>query len=193
MAANKYVVTFDPTINVSTRNGVQSAVVVAESAADAKAILKALHGDEVVNGWDNATVTAMAAGANMVGWKLRTQIIDTDGTVTADVTVTGAGGDDTVDEIAALSVIALNALSNIASAAYNSGTQVLTVAGTGDGLGDQELNVFFYAPGSTIPVPGFVGAIVDGGASGDALTVTLAADAYTVPKVTAKFADKSQA
>lgn len=193
MSAHKYAASFDPSINVPDRNGVRGAIVVAESTADAKALLQALHADEVTGGWANATFTEMAAAADMAGWNLRVQVLKvSDGSVTADVTVTGAAA-ATVDTIAALMVIALNATTPIANAAYNSGTNVLTVAGTADNLGDHRVYAFMAPPGSSVSVPGFVGAITDEGSAGAALTVALAADAYTVPKVTAKFANASRA
>lgn len=189
MAATPYAVTFDPSINTGSRNGVMGAVVVAESSADAKALLKSLYGDVVDAGWDNATYTAMAAAADMIGWTARAVVTEVDGTVAADVTVTGASA-ATVDSIAALLVTALNATAAISNAAYNSGTQVLTVAGTSDLMGDGHFYLAFSPPGSSVAIPGFAGAHTEGGANGAALTVTLAADAYTVPKVTMKFKDR---
>lgn len=99
----------------------------------------------------------------------------------------------------------------ISGAAYNASTDLLTVAAASDNLGnyifdaaffppprgsssvpagdDQEAD--FYQPGTnfnvgvdvneSFPIPGFVGAITDGGSAGAALTVALVADTYTIP------------
>jgi hypothetical protein len=189
MAATPYAVTFDPSINTGSRDNVMGAVVVAESSADAKALLKSLHGDAVDAGWDNATYTAMAAGADLAGWTARAVVHEVDGTVAADVTVTGAAS-ATVDSIAALLVTALNATTAISNAAYNTSTNVLTVAGTSDAMGDGHFYLAFSPPGSTTAVPGFVGSHTEGGSNGAALSAPLAADSYTVPKVTMKFKDQ---
>jgi hypothetical protein len=187
-----YAVTIDETAYASlgSRNGVKGAVVFANDATDAKAMLKSLFGIDFDVKWTNATVTEIAAGANMVGWKLHVIISHpTTGAERVNIQVTGAGGDDTIDEIAALMVTALNAHALIANAAY-SGGNLLTVAGAADTLGDHQLFVAFYPPGSeNVAVPGLVSTITDAGAAGAALTAQLAADAATVPAVTAKFAE----
>lgn len=187
MAAKFYSVVMDPTVNVSLRNGVASAVVVAETSDDAKAALKALYGSDVDAGWDNATATEIAAGTDLEGWTLHVTVISAAGVTKADISVVGTVDDNTVDEIAALAVAALNATAAIAGADYDSSTNVLKVAETTDNLGDSTVFAAFYAPGSKSAVPGFIGTITDGGAADDALTVALAADAYTVPGLTAVY------
>lgn len=190
MAATKYIVCFNPNMAVGSRNGVKSAIVVAESSADAIDALQARFGGDSDAAWEGATATAIAAGSNWLGWTLRCEIVKPDGTVLVDVSVVGAGSDDSFDEIAALMVIALNATAALANAAYNSSTQVLSVAGAGDGKGDHELNVWFYPAGErVVSLPGAFGSIVDGGSAGSALTFTFAADAYAVPAITGTFRD----
>lgn len=98
-------------------------------------------------------------------------------------TLTGgesAAGFDTFGDRA---VVELNALSNIAGAAYNASTNVLTVAQTTDALGDHKLIATLINRNweDAVTIPGFIGAIVDGGAGGDAVTVTFGADARSVP------------
>ena len=190
MAAKFFLVTSDPYFHSPVRDGVTSAIVVAEASADAKALMESLHGDTVR--WANATYTEFGAGADLAGWSLRVQVLhptDTAGaavTVT-DVTVTGAAA-ATVDSIAALAVIALNAAGPMASASYNSSTNILTVAETTDGLGDQRVVASFTPPGTeSKSIPGFLGAITHEGASGAALKVALAADTYTVPSLNGAF------
>lgn len=186
MAAKYFSVALsDASVNGTARNGVKSAVVVAETAADAKAALRSLHGDVV---WSQAVATELAAAADLEGWKLRIEVIDPTEGVKADITVTGVAS-ATVDSIAALAVTALNDTS-INGAAYNSTTNVLKVAETTDALGDNEVNVWFYPPGEQVAsVPGFIGTITHKGSGSAALTVALAADTYTVPKITAQYKD----
>lgn len=191
MVASAFIVTVgDAYAALGDRNKVRGAVVFAEVAADAKDVLKARFGGDLDALWENATVTAMAAAANMLGWKL--QVIVTHPTTAVEiynVTVTGAGADDTVDELAALMVTALEAVGGAdLTPSYNAGTNVLTVAAIADDIGDHQLTVRMFSPLSTaVAIPGFVGTIVDAGASGAVLTAALAADAYTVPAVAAAF------
>lgn len=162
--------------------GGNAAVVFAENAADAKAMAASQFDGDSNALWGAATATEIAAAADFEGWRLRVAILGQENPI--DITVEGAAS-ATVDSIAALMVTALNATTEIAGAAYNSSTQVLKVAETTDGLGDQQILVEFLPPDTlpgAQPIPGFVSTIVDGGASGDALTVTLGADARGKPK-----------
>lgn len=187
MAAKYFSITFDPAINVVTRNGVKSAVVIAETSADALAVLKSLYGDDA--DWTNATATEFSAGTDLAGWTLHLEVINPAAHPSTNtlfsLNVVGVTS-DTFDLIGAAAVTALNALSEIAHAAYSS--NVLTVAGTADGIGDYRLIAAFYPPGEAlVAVPGFLGTVVDEGASGDALTVAFAADAYSIPNITARY------
>jgi hypothetical protein len=189
--AAAYSIKFDEAYaGLGSRNGIKGAVVYANDATDAKALLEALYSDDVDGNWANATATAIAAAANMVGWTLRVQVLTPEGVSLYDVEVIGAGADDTIDEIAALMVIALNATA-IDGAAYNSGTQVLTIAETTDNLGDHHTLVEWYAPSPATrkAIPGFVVDKSVIGAANTAVTATFAADSYSVPKVIDKFAE----
>ena len=134
--------------------------------------------------WANATATALAAGADLQGWRLRVAIIG----AAVDVTVTGAAA-ATVDSIGALAVTALNATAAIAGAAYNSSTNVLTIAETTDALGNKSVLAELYPPtgGSfgnpTVAIPSFVSTVVHNGSSGAALKCTLVAS--TIPTIAA--------
>lgn len=185
-----YLVTSDTGSAAKTRyRGGDAMVVSAADATDAKAIVNAMfQGD---SSWSDATVTAIAdvtqATANgLVGWVFTVTIA----TATPKMfTVTGDATTDTIDEVAAALVVLLNADDDIAGAAYNAGTQVLTIAETTDGLGDKAVTVTATPPVASypgaIPVPGMIGTIVDEGAAGAALTVTFKADTYVVPRVLA--------
>lgn len=101
-----------------------------------------------------------------------------------NATLTG-GSADTYDTLGAAAVTALNAAGfGITHAAYNSSTNVLTVAGTADNIGDHELTVALVPANSvnSVPVRGAIGAIVDDGVSGAALTVAFGADNYVIPQ-----------
>lgn len=186
MAATPFVVSNTSYLRTPRRNAFHSAVVVAENSTDALAVLQSLYADTALWG-ASATATAMIAGADLAGWKLRINIQSAILTLLGSVEVTGAAS-ATVDSIAALAVTALNAAGlGIANASYNAGTNVLTVAGAADNKGACKMEILFYPPNSEVKsIPGFVGAITHGGATGAALTVQLATDAYTVPGLTAK-------
>lgn len=183
-----YVVAFDPSVNVPTRNGVKAAIVFANNDTDARAILKAQYADDVDSSWDNATVTQIAPGTDLVGYTYRVEIITPEGISLVAVEATGDATNNTVDEIAALLVTALNADSHIANAAYNAGTNTLTASGAADNLGDHRLIVSAFPPGENrVALPGLVGAITQEGAANTALTVVFSADAYSLPAITARF------
>jgi len=239
MTAGAYVVTIEgATEGRSLSHGVDTAVIYANSSADAAAAAAALLGDTMEAAWAAATPVLAAAAADIEGWSMRVRltappaaaydagttystndkVLFTDGQTyksisgstgiapgdklhwslvlgvgqpAVDQTVVGAAA-ATVDAIAALMVTALNADPSglIAGAAYNSSTNVLKLAETTDGIRDYSASVEVYAAGASqpVPIPGFVGSIVDAGSSGDAVTAALAADSYTIPKVVAQLA-----
>lgn len=184
--AAAYFVQVDPECGQTLIADADALVVYAESSADALAICKAKFGGSSPAMWAGATATAIAAGADMEGWRLRIAILDASPVI--DVTVTGAAS-DTVDELGDDAVVALNAVAAIAGAAYDSGTNVLTIAETTDGLGDLTVLAELYPPDDgtygnpDVAIPSFITTVVDGGASGDALSCVLVASA--VPTITA--------
>lgn len=172
--------------------GCDAIAVHANSDADAIAVAQSLYDGDTDAAWANAVITTMAAGANMLGWRFHVKVTSALNVTLYDVTVVGAGSDDTIDEIAALMVIALEAAGGASlTPSYNSGTQVLTIATIGDGIGDAKVVAEWFAPSAdvkqNVAVPGFVVSKVDGGVAGAVLTATLAADAYSIPKVYGNF------
>lgn len=163
--------------------GANSMVVWAEDATDAKAIAAARFGGEG-NPWSEATATAVVAPADLTGYRFRVLITDNvTKAVVADVTHTGVAS-DTVDLVGDALVVLLNATTPIAGAAYSSATNVLTIAETTDGLGDNLVNVYAYGPVATYQdesVSAFWSTIVDEGVSGAALSAVLVA--HSPPKV----------
>lgn len=132
-------------------------------------------------------VTALAAGA--AGNLIAVSEASTHLAWSGATLVNGVDAQPTIDSVAAGLVIALNATSEIAGAAYNSSTQVLRVADTTDVLGDHRVFPYFIPVGSDpnglVGVPGVVTSITQQGVASAALSVTLAADNYVIPSVLA--------
>lgn len=186
MALKPYLVKRPVTRSV---DGVTALAVMAADADGAKAVANAYSTKDRPGAWNNATVTEITATvATLIGYRFRFVLSHpTTKAVVVDVSVTGDATNDTVDEIAAAAVTALNATTPLANAAYNSTTNVLSVAGASDNLGDHALAVEVYAPNGEI-VPGgagLVGAVVDEGSAASAVTVALKADADVTPCVVA--------
>jgi hypothetical protein len=188
MATKYFLVQQDVNAATCRKEGVDAMVVVAETSADALAMAASKTDGDSKALWLGATATELIVAANLDGWTLTVTISKPNGDVLSSTTVVGVGG-ATVDTIAALMVTALNATAAIANASYNAGTNVLTVAAIADNIGDHSIAVAVKPPaathGSPLAIPGFVGTIVDEGVAGAVLTVALAADAYTKPKVMA--------
>ncbi len=173
--AGAYLVTLAATDRPTVKNGVTAVSVWAEDATDAKAAAQAQgSGGASDAAWTAATATAAAAVADLEGWRLRLVLT---GATVIDVTVTGTPA-DTLDDIGDLMVIALNATALIANSAY--ATPALTISSIADGIGDYTVEAFFMPPLAdadweqpTVSFPSFLGAIVDGGIAGAALTIQL--------------------
>jgi hypothetical protein len=168
-------------------NGADMMVVAAASEADAKAAAGAKYQQD--SAWSDATVTELvdtttvSSETALIGYEFNVAVSGV-----GDVTVTGVADTlDTLDEIGAALATALNGLDDIGNAAYNSTSQVLTVAsgGGGDDLGDKTVTVTVKAPGgdnddlSSV----FVDSITHEGVAGDALSVTFKADSLVLPQV----------
>lgn len=183
-----YLLTLDPSkCGHQLRGGGDAMVIFAADGTAAKEIAAAKYPGDGAAWATDGTATEIVAGTDFNGWTLRVFIQSGlgAGTDSAEFTVTGDGTTNTIDEIAAAMVTLLNAHADIAGADYDSTTQVLTVAETTDGLGDQTIEVSLTPPNGESTVPSLMGTITDGGASGDALTVVLPADAAVIPRVVA--------
>lgn len=165
------------------QNGVDMVVVHANDATDAKAMAKAAMGADANDLWDDADVTAIVAASNFIGYRFVIKEYTEAGVLARSCDVTAAGAaQDTIDEIGAVLATALGG-----GAAYTSGTQVLLLSAAGSG--DHVLVVEVFPPAATgqdAPIPGFVASKVDGGAAGDALSVTFCADAFSLPALYAR-------
>lgn len=156
-------------------NKCDAAVVFAADAAGAKALAASIYQADGA-AWADATVTAVAAAADLTGYRFRLRLLGT----AVDVSYTGVAS-DTWDLVAAALVTALNATAEIANAAYNATTNVLTVAGVADALGDMSLVAELFLPGCEEPVSGVLGAVVSAGAEADAVTLAMPADGAVIP------------
>lgn len=174
-----YLVTLD--LTKGGRNlvaGANAMVVFAASATAAKQAAAAKFDGEGAAWIDDGTATEIAAASTWIGW---TFVVTLSGGISVSLTATGSG-QDTIDEIAAALVVLLNATA-INGAAYNSTTQVLTVAAAADGLGAQRLTVQIIPPDGKSSVDSLVGTIVDEGSAAADVTVVLPADAAVIPSV----------
>ncbi len=184
--AAAYVVSLPSTmIGRQLQNEVDMVVVYANDTTDAKAMAKAAMGADSNVAWDNATVTAIAAASNALGFRFVVKETLTTGAVgrTCDVTATGAG-QDTIDEIGSALATALGG-----GATYNSTTQKVILVAAAGGGGDRSIEVKVYPPtsvGQDAPIPGFIAAVTHNGAAADELSFTLCADAFVVPNLVAK-------
>ena len=170
-------------------NGADAVVCFAADATAAKQVAAAYFDSEGAL-WtsSDSTVTEIIADADFDGWTFKVRVCGGLGAgqdEPGEVVVVGDSTDNTIDEIAALIVTGLNALTGIAAASYNSTSNVLTVAETTDGLGDQKVEVDIIPPNGYSSVAALVGTITDEGSAGAALTVQLPTDAAVIPLVAA--------
>lgn len=183
-----FLVEADRNAAVTRIEGVDTFVVFATDAAQAKSICESRFSGDANAIFAGATATEITAAADFNGWTLRVTLSHPTTLATvADVTVTGDATNNTIDEIAALAVTALNALDDIANASYDGTGNVLTVAGAADSLGDHICTAELKPPAASYAEPravaGLIGTITDEGSAGSAVTVALPADAAVVPRI----------
>lgn len=187
-----YLVTLDRTKSGHTIvQGADAMVIFAASATAAKQAAAAKFEGDGLAWLNDSTATEIVAGTDWQGWTFRVSILGgfcTGGNEPRTVAVVGDATDNTVDEIAAALVTALNGLDRIANAAYTAATNTLTVAAAADALGNQKLEVSIIPPGGSASIASLVGAITDGGVAAANLTVVLPADNAVIPNVLAPVA-----
>ena len=149
-------------------------VVSAESSAEAILAAKAYLQIPSDAAWAAATPVLLAHDVDLEGWRAKISIYDTVGDLVEQVEVT-ADSADTFDEIGDDLVVALNATTSIAAAAYS--TPALTIAETTDGIGDHTVVFEFLPPitwdDPTITFPAMYDTLVHEGAGGAALSISL--------------------
>lgn len=175
-----YSVKMDPNTAAQRFNGKDAAIVQANTTTEAKKIAMAASAVVDASGftdtalWNGATVTDLSAVPDLLGWTFGISV----NTSTPSVaTYTGIAG-DTIDLVGAGLVAALNATGHgITHAAYNTSTNVLTVAGTLDTLGDKVITATVTPPAALLPTGTTVttpySTKTDGGSSGAALSIVL--------------------
>ncbi len=181
--AGPYLVTLDTArLGRTLKNGCNAMLVYANDDTAAKEACAAkFDGDGAAWTSNEATATAIAAGTDFNGWTLKVSIFGA--TFNKTFSVVGDVTNNTIDEIAALMVIALNADAAIAGAAYNSTSQVLKVAETTDNLGAHDIAVELIPPNGYSSIASLIGTIVDHGIAGAVLSAVLPADAAVIPSV----------
>lgn len=189
MAASVFIVKLDDSAPKSAMfHGADTVVVWAEDATMARQVAATYFDGDANALWTDTSTTATAVVADADAWEnFAVNILVTHPTthaIVANVTYAGTAANDTIDEIAAQLVILLNATA-IDNASYDNATNILTVAGAADNLGDHVVNVKVYrkADAAQTPIASMVGAVTDEGAAGAALTIQLATDALNTPKV----------
>lgn len=174
MAEGFYYVKVPEDAKTHLEEGKDSLVVSAESSAEAILTAKAYLQLPSDAAWAAATPALLAHVTDLVGWRLKIDVNDTNGDNVESVTVTAASGDD-FDDMGADAATALNATTSIAGAAYS--TPNLKVAETTDTLGDHTVVAKFLPPvtwdDSTIAFPSMIGTITHEGIAGAALNVVL--------------------
>ncbi len=135
--ASAYLVALPLKGGMTLKGGNDAAIVWAENATQAKDLAAAAMSNDVPAGaWANATATALVVGTELEGWTFTINLKDPVTPFTElSVSVTGTNG-QVIDDIGTALATALNATSEIANAAYNTGTNVLTIVAAGDGMGD---------------------------------------------------------
>lgn len=181
------------TTGVTLPDGVSGMLIFAQDTAAAELAAQAAYGGDGNNLWVDTTPTTIAAGANFEGWRLKISILGAAGqsNLVDIITVTGAAS-ATLDSIGTLAATALNGTPDIAASAYATGTNILTIAAIGDALGDGTVFAEFLPPldsamfqDPSFNFSNFVTSVVDGGAAGAALSLTLVDDA--VPNIALRY------
>lgn len=170
--------------------GADAMVVFAADATAAKEICAAKYDGDGSAWATDGTATEIVQDADFNGWTFKVSVLDglgAGGDEPGTATVVGDGTTNTIDEVGAALVTALNALTGIANASYNSTSNTLTVAsgGGGDDLGDQTVVVEIIPPNGKSAIPSLVGTITHEGSATDALTVVLPGDSAVIPIVVA--------
>lgn len=159
---------------LTKKDGVDAMVVEADDATAAKELASTRFGGD--SPWSQATATTIAAGvaADYSGWTYRIQLRG--GAMVTPLDLTRVAGAETVDQIGTALATAINAASSeIAGAAYDTGTNVLTVAETTDARGNATLQVDITPPGHSEPMASMRSTIVHQGAAGAAVSCVLVA------------------
>jgi hypothetical protein len=172
MAAKYYLVEMaDHTL---AKDGVNTMVVIAENAADAKLLAQASIDGDSNGAWAASTATEIASliAADVEGWTLTVVIsnltIPAYPVVEYEVSVVGAAA-NTFNDLGTAMAAAL-----VVEGLHSSyATPKLTVSTIGDAIGDRDLKVYMYSPDGAVAMTAHVSTIKDEGIAGATLEVDL--------------------
>lgn len=147
----------------------------AESATQAKDLAAAASGNDA-GAWTDATATALVVGAELEGMVFRIDLTDNLTPFTLKSASYTAADGDVIDTVGTALAAAL-VTAGVAGAAYNTGTNVLTIVETTDAMGDWHIVASAKMPSgdSSKTISGIFGAITGEGAQGIARLSTLVA------------------
>lgn len=185
--AGAYLVTLPLKGGMNLKGGNDSVIVWAEDATQAKSLASAAMSNDVpAAAWTNATATALVVGTELEGWTFTVNLVDPVTPFTELSASYTATNGQVIDDVGTALATALNA-TVIDGAAYNTGTNVLTIVETTDSMGDWVIEAYATPPSTATStsligfgdtgarVTGFFGAITAAGAAGIARTSTLVA------------------
>lgn len=164
-------------------NGVDTVVVEAADATEAREMAASQFSGDSDAVWAAATATLIVVDPDFEGWTFRVKVTAPAGADLHDVSYVGVAADD-IDEVGA-ALAALFVTAGL-TATYTDATQVLEIADIADGIGDHEVTFSVIPPGGFTPgVTSMVASHVDEGIAAAILSMTFVADAPAIPKVTA--------
>jgi hypothetical protein len=161
----------------STENGIKTMLIEADTLAIAKALADIqFDGD---SNWDDGAEVTTAA-ADLEGWSYRVRVgkdlVDNPlgGLPDVDVEYVGVAS-DTADLVGAelKDLLAAHESELCEGADYDTGSNVLTIAETTDGIGDRTIEVIITPPGAKGPLDAMRTTLVHQGSAGDALSCVL--------------------
>lgn len=176
--AGAYLVTLAAASGQTLKEGKNSVIVYADTAAQAKSLASAAMSNDVpAAAWAAATATELVVNTELEGWTFTINLVDPITPFTEiSVSYTATNG-QVVDDVGAALATALNA-TVINGATYTAGTNTLLVVAIADGMGDWAIELIAKPPATvtgtslegfgdgTPGVSGFFGAITAPGVAG---------------------------
>lgn len=154
--------------------GVNVMAVSANSEAEAEAMAAAEYVGDSNLRWTAPTATSLGSAPNNFGGFTMRVVLSKDGEDDIVASYTGTDTQSFANMMTGI-VAALNALGDIAGAAFD--TDTLTISDETDALGDYSVQFFFTAPNGAPLEDLYVDSITDGGSASDDLEVVLVANA----------------
>lgn len=185
--ASAFLVTLPIKGGMTLKGDNDSVIVWAEDATMAKSLASAaLAGDVPAAAWADATATALVTGTELEGWTFTINLTDNLTPFTElSVSYTATNG-QVIDDVGTALATALNA-TVINGAAYDTGSNILTIVETTDSMGDWIIECIAKPPATATStsllgfgetdknVSGIFTSLTAAGAAGIARTTTLVA------------------